>query len=135
VEDCAEATLRNLQVLATVKNAHLEEDQFVMFDGLEKFKFIQNRWSDEEAGLVGSRLPSFVDRERDYLSPSGIDYRGEFRPELAQTVNTTEVNAREQRKSLTAEQVQSYCVLSESRNAEIQMNKEKNAIRKQKNGS
>ena len=104
VEDCAEATLRIYKVLATVKNAHLEEDQFVMFDDWKSSNH-SNRWSDEEAGLVRPRLPSFVDRERDYLSPSGIDYRGEFRPELAQLLTRPEVNAREQRKSLTAEQV------------------------------
>ena len=104
VEDCAEATLRIYKVLATVKNAHLEEDQFVMFDDWKSSNH-SNCWSDEEAGLVRPRLPSFVDRERDYLSPSGIDYRGEFRPELAQLLTRPEVNAREQRKSLTAEQV------------------------------
>lgn len=110
VEDCAEATLRIYKLLATVKNAHLEQDQFVMFDDWQSSNpssrlIPSNRWSDQEAGRIGPRLPALVDRERDYLSPSGIDYRGEFRPELAQLLTRPEVNAREQRKSLTAAQV------------------------------
>ena len=111
VEDCSEATLRIYMLLATVKNAHLEADKFVVLDDDEKSSSHlsrldqQNRWSEMGVGRVHSLLPSLVDRERDYLSPGGIDYRGEFRPELAQLLRPPEVNAREQRKSLTAEQV------------------------------
>lgn len=111
VEDCAEATLRIYNLLARVKNAHLEEDEFSVFDAGWKNSSHSSRlnrsnhWSDEEAGRIGLRLPSLVDRERDYLSPAPIDYRGEFRPELAQLLTRPQVNAREQRKSLTAEQV------------------------------
>jgi len=111
VEDCAEATLRIYNLLARVKNAHFEEDEFAAFDAGWKNSSHSsrlnrsNRWSDEEPGRIGLRLPSLVDRERDYLSPAPIDYRGEFRPELAQLLTRPQVNAREQRKSLTAEQV------------------------------
>ena len=35
----------------------------------------------------------------------GVDYRGEFRPELAQLLTQLKVNSREQRKSLTAEEI------------------------------
>jgi nitric oxide reductase NorD protein len=98
-------------LLATVKNAHLEADEFVVLDDEEKnsnhsTRFnAPNRWLEMEADRVDVLLPRLIDRERDYLSPAGIDYRGEFRPELAQLLRRPEVNAREQRKSLTAEQV------------------------------
>jgi nitric oxide reductase NorD protein len=111
VEDCSEATLRVYMLLATVKNAHLEADEFVVLDDEEKnsnhlTRFnAPNRWLEMEADRVDVLLPRLIDRERDYLSPAGIDYRGEFRPELAQLLRRPEVNAREQRKSLTAEQV------------------------------
>jgi nitric oxide reductase activation protein len=39
------------------------------------------------------------------LTPQGVDYRGEFRPELAQLLTQVQANAREQRKSLTAEEL------------------------------
>ncbi|HVO93048.1 MAG TPA: VWA domain-containing protein, partial [Terriglobales bacterium] len=39
------------------------------------------------------------------LSPPGVDYRGEFRPELAQLLTQARANSREQRKSLTAEEL------------------------------
>ena len=50
-------------------------------------------------------LPRLTGREREYLSPQGIDYRGDFRPELAQLLSRPEANSREQRKSLTAEEL------------------------------
>jgi nitric oxide reductase activation protein len=50
-------------------------------------------------------LPSLVGREREYLSPQGVDHRGDFRPELAQLLSRPEANSREQRKSLTAEEL------------------------------
>ena len=111
VEDCAEATVRIYKLLARVKNSHLEEDQFAVFDTEEDSSNRltrsnrSSRWSDQEANEVIHTLPSLVDRERDYLSPAGVDYRGEFRPELAQLLTRPEINAREQRKSLTAEQL------------------------------
>ena len=111
VEDCSEATVRVYMLLATVKNAHLESDEFRMLDDHEKSSKhssrlnLPNRWSEIEVDQANPLLPSLIDRERDYLSPAGIDYRGEFRPELAQLLRRPEVNAREQRKSLTAEQV------------------------------
>jgi nitric oxide reductase NorD protein len=109
VEDCAEATVRTYNLLARVKNVHLEEDEFVVLDTERNSNRStslnrSSRWSDEQ-GAIPTRLPSLVDRERHYLSPAGIDYRGEFRPELAQLLTRPQVNAREQRKSLTAEQV------------------------------
>ena len=44
-------------------------------------------------------------REREYLAPQGVDYRGEFRPELAQLLTKAQANSREQRKSLTPEEL------------------------------
>jgi hypothetical protein len=56
VEDCAEATLRIYNLLARVKNAHFEEDEFAVFDAGWKNSSHSSRlnrsnhWSDEEAG-------------------------------------------------------------------------------------
>ena len=125
VEDAAEAALRIYQRLARIKNDYLDEDQFELFtESLNRSKRSSrssrrmgsrgsngstgprgsNRWMDnDEEGKV--TLPSLVGREREYLSPQGVDYRGEFRPELAQLLTQPQANAREQRKSLTAEEL------------------------------
>jgi len=122
VEDAAEAALRIYQRLARIKNDYLDEDQFELFtESLKRSSRSSrrmgsrgsngstgprgsNRWMDnDEEGKV--TLPSLVGREREYLSPQGVDYRGEFRPELAQLLTQPQANAREQRKSLTAEEL------------------------------
>ena len=125
VEDAAEATLRIYARLAKLKNDYLEETEFEppeintekgssrssrsksssrrtgskSSNGSSRF----NRWVDADNGNV--TLPSLVGREREYLSPQGVDYRGDFRPELAQLLSRPEANSREQRKSLTAEEL------------------------------
>jgi nitric oxide reductase NorD protein len=109
VEDAAEATLRIYARLAKIRNDYLDEDAFVLFkagkesSSRSKRSSRSNRWSDVHANE--SSLPSLVGREREYLSPQGVDYRGEFRPELAQLLTQLKVNAREQRKALTAEEI------------------------------
>jgi nitric oxide reductase activation protein len=50
-------------------------------------------------------LPSLEGKEREYLAPLGVDYRGDFRPELAQLLTQEQPNAREERKSLTAQEL------------------------------
>lgn len=122
VEDSAEAALRIYARLATIKNGNLEERQFVVFEheeksssrskrsnrasrpeGSKRSNEFSRRWVDDDSFSV--TLPSLVDRQRDYLSPQGVDYRGEFRPELAQLLTERKINAREQRKALTAEEL------------------------------
>ncbi|MGE5220530.1 MAG: nitric oxide reductase activation protein NorD [Chloroflexota bacterium] len=118
VEDAAEATLRIYARLARVANDYLEENQFIVLPAEE---VRSNRSSRTRSGSNGSRgsnrwlddnwadgkfaLPSLIGREREYQSPQGIDYRGEFRPELAQLLTQAKANAREQRKSLTADEL------------------------------
>ena len=118
VEDVAEATLRIYARLAKIKNDYLDESEFEKFDdsssrskrssrrigskGSNGFSR-SNRWMDaDDENLT---LPSLVGREREYLSPQGIDYRGDFRPELAQLLSRPDANSREQRKSLTADEL------------------------------
>lgn len=109
VEDAAEVTLRIYARLAKVRNDYLDENEFIAFEaGKEnpshaKRSSVSKRWSDVHANE--SVLPSLIDRESEYLSPPGVDYRGEFRPELAQLLTQLKVNAREQRKALTAEEI------------------------------
>jgi nitric oxide reductase NorD protein len=109
VEDAAEASVRIYARLATIKNGNLDEKQFALLDettgsNRPSRSSRSQRWSDEEFDRI-VKLPSLVNRERDYLSPLGVDYRGDFRPELAQLLTQLKINAREERKSLTAEEL------------------------------
>jgi len=119
VEDAAEAALRIYQRLARIKNDYLDEGQFELFieSSSRSKRSSRQTGSDPSNGSRGSRssigsrgegnltLPFLVGREREYLSPQGVDYRGEFRPELAQLLTQPQANSREQRKSLTAEEL------------------------------
>ena len=114
VEDAAEATLRIYARLARVKNEYLDENEFTILNSEQnranqrigskrsKSSSGSNRWEDREELQV---LPELNGREREYLAPQGVDYRGEFRPELAQLLNKAQANSREQRKSLTPEEL------------------------------
>ena len=108
VEDAAEATLRIYARLARVKNDYLAEEQFIFLELADKSSSRSkrssrsNRWEDKEEIAV---LPELTGREREYLAPQGVDYRGEFRPELAQLLTKAQANSREQRKSLTPEEL------------------------------
>ena len=117
VEDSAEATLRIYARLARVANDYLEENQFTILLSEEgsssrsgqtigtKGSKSSNRWVDEDWRDGRFTLPSLIGREREYQSPQGVDYRGEFRPELAQLLTQAKANSREQRKSLTPEEL------------------------------
>ena len=118
VEDAAEATLRIYARLAKIKNDYLNENEFAPFESGRRSSGRSSRltgskrsngFSRSNRGIdndsLGAILPSLVGRERDYLSPQTIDYRGEFKPELAQLLTELKSNAREQRKALTAEEL------------------------------
>jgi len=110
-EDAAEATLRIYRRLAKVKNDYLDEDEFAILDTEQKSPSPRTgfnrsdrstRWEDQDEYFA---LPKLVGREREYLAPQGVDYRGDFRPELAQLLTQAQANSREQRKSLTPEEL------------------------------
>lgn len=98
VEDSAEAALRIYGLLAKVANDYLEAGDFESFRD-ERFVWV------EEVGEKKMTLARMAGQERDYASPPGVDYRGDFRPELAQLLTLTETNSREERKALTAEEL------------------------------
>jgi len=102
VEDSAEATLRIFAWLARLKNDYLDEDGFMVLRDGSKRSNGSTHWKDHEQLLA---LPELNGREREYLAPQGVDYRGEFRPELAQLLTQAQANSREQRKSLTPEEL------------------------------
>jgi len=114
VEDAAEATLRIYTRLAKVKNDYLDENEFAILSLEQKSSGRQtgakrsnssngfNRWGDDDEPHV---LPQLNGREREYLAPQGVDYRGDFKPELGQLLTKAQVNSREQRKSLSAEEL------------------------------
>jgi hypothetical protein len=111
VEDAAEATLRIYAILSRVANEFLEENQFAAIHIEEEGSSRSNRsngtnrWEDAPGTGEVLALSKPATREKAYLSPQGVDYRGEFKPELAQLLSKPRSNAREQRKSLTPEEL------------------------------
>jgi nitric oxide reductase activation protein len=108
VEDAAEATLRIYARLAKTPNDYLEPGDFEKFtdrpEAIDRPRRGQ-RSNGRENRETAAALPALTGREREYLSPQAIDYRGDFRPELAQLLSRSQANSREQRKSLTAEEL------------------------------
>jgi nitric oxide reductase activation protein len=109
VEDAAEATLRIYAILSRVANEFLEENQFAAIEIEDERSSRSNRSnrSNRSQGdpTTGEVLALSAPREKAYLSPQGVDYRGEFKPELAQLLSKPRSNAREQRKSITPEEL------------------------------
>ena len=111
VEDAAEATLRIYAILSRVANQFLEAQQFATIDteeeGSSRFNRSKssNRWEGDPATGEELAFAAPAMGEKAYLSPQGVDYRGEFKPELAQLLSKPRSNAREQRKSLTPEEL------------------------------
>ena len=103
VEDVGEVTLRIYGRLAVIENRMLPEDGFLLMNMDQEGLNPSDRWSDH--GLRESALPRMHGRDSEYLSPQPVDYRGEFRPELAQLLTQTATNAREERKALTADDI------------------------------
>lgn len=104
IEDSAEASLRLYFLLARVANEFLEAEQFVAVEFLGgtglRFDDAGDRLIDHFASHAQP-----VGRNQDYLAPQGVDYRGEFKPELAQLLTKPQANSREQRKALTPEEL------------------------------
>jgi hypothetical protein len=110
VEDTAEATLRMYPLLARVENNFLEESRFATiaaseFSSNRPRRSIGSSRGEEKIDRESVLPPPLAVREKDYLTPQGVDYRGEFHPELAQLLSRPRLNSREQRKSLTPEEL------------------------------
>jgi len=101
VEDAGEATLRIYARLARIENRALPEDAFALMN-IDREGFDRSNRRDT---FQESTLPRMHGRDSEYLSPQPVDYRGEFRPELAQLLTQTATNAREERKALTANDI------------------------------
>ena len=89
VEDSAEATIRIYDVIFTIPNVEIPEDEWTEMD------FEQEEMTDEEleellehirAQTIPQELP--LDDLKDYGSPPQVDFRGDFKPELSQLLNT-----------------------------------------------
>ena len=111
VEDAAEATLRIYTWLSRLPNDYLTEDKFttLRFEtdwqaGFEQ-RDLGGRWHEDSIDFSVFTRPVARGRERDYLSPQGVDYRGEFNPELAQLFNQVKPNSREHRKVMSPEEL------------------------------
>ena len=85
VEDAVEATLRAYEIISRIENETLEEDQWQEEDLEEPGEF-----SEEEFQELIDRLQAALDaigqsgEEESYESPSPVDYRGDFKPEMVQ---------------------------------------------------
>ncbi|PKB65882.1 MAG: hypothetical protein BZY82_06850 [SAR202 cluster bacterium Io17-Chloro-G3] len=93
VEDSAEATIRIYDLIASLPNVELAEEDWGKID-LE-----DSALSEEELEKMISELssntklqPSLNESEQAYESPPQVDYRGDFKPEMAQILT----NLREQ---------------------------------------
>ncbi|MBI2918492.1 MAG: VWA domain-containing protein [Chloroflexi bacterium] len=89
VEDSAEATLRIYDLLSQIPNVrHQEEPQ-------------SESESPDESGPEGeqeeesSRMPGQGTSEVPYTSPQGVEFRGEFKPELVQLLNKLRQESRQ----------------------------------------
>ena len=102
VEDSAEATLRVYARLAKIDNDYSDHADFENFR--DEPAGNSDRWDDDGREQKMS-LPSMTGKEREYMPPQPVDYRGDFRPELAQLLSRPEANSREERKPLTAEEL------------------------------
>ena len=105
VEDAAEATLRIYAIFVRVANEFLEEDQFAAIELPSACAETDTFWDDGPAGDPTWDLLPAAFREKPYLSPPGVDHRGEFKPELAQLLSRPQANSREQRKTLAPEEL------------------------------
>jgi len=104
VEDAAEATLRIYARLARINNDYRHQEEFATLDADSVVSKRLHGWEDENRDGALT-LPDLNGREREYLAPQGVDYRGDFRPELAQLLTKVQANAREERKALTPEEL------------------------------
>jgi len=127
VEDSAEAAVRIYALLAEVPNASIDEDEFEEIDPERD----EASGGDEE--MPGDFLERFAGggeagegegdgAEEPYESPEDVDYRGEFKPELAQLLSLMALDRLpgdgEEGRQLTPEQLQA--LLANSAELEIE---------------
>jgi nitric oxide reductase NorD protein len=114
VEDAAEASLRIYGLLSKVPNDNIDAAQFStlavtdpQLNGSNLLMESGHSVNLEDVDLERrfSGRGSYADRGKGYSSPQGVDYRGEFNPELAQLLSQAQPRSREQRKNLTPEQL------------------------------
>ena len=97
VEDSAEAAIRIYELVVQVPNEKIDEDEF------EDVEPGDEEMSGEDAELPEDFLQRFAgggetgeeggDGEEPYDSPEHVDYRGEFKPELAQLLSRLALDA------------------------------------------
>ncbi len=142
VEDSAEASLRIYALLTATENVQKREEEFNEFDTHEKQKRDDDLSEDqfgelsqdfvmEQLGLGESQAEvdgsersdesSDNSEEDSYSSPQEVDYRGDFKPELAQLLSqlleASEGETDEDSRPLTKEELEKLLKDSEGRNA------------------
>ena len=86
VEDSAEATIRIYDIIASMPNVEVPEDEWTEEDIDEDEMSEQDLESllDQLQVEAGATQPSTDLNEQAYDSPPQVDYRGDFKPELSQ---------------------------------------------------
>ena len=89
VEDSAEATIRIYELIADLPNEGLPQEEWVQID-VDEGELSDGELEELLAELRErpSAWPSQGQEERAYESPPQVDYRGDFKPELAQLLTT-----------------------------------------------
>ncbi|MBM3926252.1 MAG: hypothetical protein FJ320_09785 [SAR202 cluster bacterium] len=89
VEDSSEATLRAYDIISRIPNRQEDSEEFENQDFDSDEEFSENELSElikelENMPEKGDQQPQ---EDQEYESPEDVDFRGEFKPELVQTLN------------------------------------------------
>ncbi len=119
VEDAAEATARIYALLSEVANEELAEDQFISLKIEQDASPSSGRSTRSSGSREWEEAEDFTRRwvssdqsrrtrsskELAYASPQEVDYRGDFKPELAQLLTRRRARSEDIRQSLSPEQI------------------------------
>ena len=89
VEDTAEATIRTYRILSRLPNEQQSPQDFQPQDFDDQEEFSEEEMEELLQNLLGGQEEPGEDGEGEesYESPQGVEYRGDFKPELVQLLN------------------------------------------------
>ena len=93
VEDTAEATVRVYDVIADIPNQQMDEEDWSEMDvdeqelSEEQLEEMMEEFRESASGQQ-QQQQDMGDQEQEYESPPQVDFRGDFKPELSQVLNT-----------------------------------------------
>ena len=87
VEDTAEATLRAYDILSRIPNEREEEEEWENQDYDSEEEFSEDELAEVLKEMGPPSEAEGSDEQEPYESPEDVDFRGDFKPELVQTLN------------------------------------------------